>query len=240
MKRFLLRGWLVALSGAALFGSPCLPGNLQTFIDLGANGCQMDTVRFTNFTIVPGEAVAVPVDPSQVQVTPGDNAFNRILLFTLNTTANAGETFESFFRFSASGSLTGASLDLTSPTAAGDGAIVAILDVCPNGSFSAGAPLGCPDSPASLLAFAIGQSSLLSDSASFALSSSFDVFVDARIDGGASGSATLDSAAVGFSSSSVPEPSAGLLLSLGLSVFGLWRVRRSPSLSWHTHKRSAS
>jgi Glycosyl hydrolase family 3 N terminal domain len=52
----------------------------------------------------------------------------------------------------------------------------------------------------------------------------FDVESLDTIDGGLSGSATLNSATVGFSS--VPEPSAGLLLAVGLFAFGVFRGRR--------------
>ena len=224
MKTLLLSGRLAVLSCTAMFGAPCLPGDLQTFSNLGATGCQVETVQFTNFTVLPGQTIATPIDPAQVQVTPASTALNPMLLFTLNRSANAGDAFESFFRFSASGLLNGGSIGLTSPRAAGDGAVTALLDVCPNGSFSGTTPLGCPTSPASLVVFAIDQSSLLSDSAGFAGSRSVDVFVDLTADGGRSGSATLNSATVGFST--VPEPSAGLLLGLGLSAFGALQARR--------------
>jgi hypothetical protein len=224
MKTSLLLGWLVVLSCAVTFGSPCLPGNLQTFINLGATGCQVETVEFTNFTLLPEQSIATPIDPTQVQVSPDGVALNPMLSFTLNRTANAGQVFKSFFRFSASDSMYGASIGLISPRVTGDAAVTAILDVCPNGSFSGGAPLGCPTSPASLVVFAIDQSSLLKSSTSFTVSNSVDVFVDVTLDGGRSGSVTLNSATVGFSS--VPEPSTGLLLALGLSLFGTLRARR--------------
>jgi len=224
MKKFLSFGWLAVLSCTGMFGAPCFPGNLQTYSNLGAMGCQVETVQFTNFTLLPGQTIATPIDPAQVQVTPDGNTLGPMLSFTLNRSANAGEDFESFFRFSASGLLNGGSIGLASPRAAGDGAVTALLDVCPNGSFSGSAPLGCPTSPASLVVFAIEQSSLLSDSARFAASRSADVFVDLTLDGGRTGSATLNSATVGFST--VPEPSAGLLLALGLSAFGALQARR--------------
>jgi|GEM_PF-583718 len=225
MKKLMLRAWLAVLSFTALIGAPlCVPGNLQTFINLGGTGCEVATVQFTGFAILPGQSIGTPIDPAQVQVTPGGTALNPMFLFTLNRTATAGEVSESFFRFSASDSLIGASIGLTSPTVAGDAVVTAILDVCPNGSFAGGAPRGCPTSPASLVVFAIDQSSLLSDSANFPVSRSVDLLVDLMIDGGRSGSATLGSATVGFSS--VPEPSAGLLVVLGLSAFGILRARR--------------
>jgi hypothetical protein len=228
MKTFLLSGWLVVLSCTTIFGAPCLPGNLQTLINSGASGCQIGTVQFSAFTMLPGETVGTPIDPAQVEVTPGGTAGNPMLLFLLNSTANAGEAFESFFRFSAAGSsLSNASIGLKSPKVTGDGAVTAMLDVCPNGSFTGNAPSGCTSSTASLVAFAIAQSSLLSDSGSFGASTSLDVFVDLRMTGGQSGSVTLDSATVEFSNATVPEPSAGLLVALGISALGVsLRARR--------------
>lgn len=121
MKTFVLSGWLAALSCTAVFATPCVPGSLETFVSLGGTGCEVESVKFTDFTIVPG--TTTPIDPAQVQVTPGGSALNLTLLFTLDRTANAGQSFESFFRFSVSGSLDGASIDLTSPKATGDGAV---------------------------------------------------------------------------------------------------------------------
>jgi hypothetical protein len=185
----------------------------------------LGTVQFSGFTILPGQTIGTAIDPAQVQVAPGGTALNPMLSFTLNTTAMDDDVFESFFRFSASGLLIGASIGLAPPTVTGNAAVTALLDVCPNGSFAGGAPAGCPTSPANLVVFAVSQSSLLSDSASFPVARSVDVFVDLTIDGGGSGSATLESATVGLSS--VPEPSAGLLVVLGLSAFGGLRARRS-------------
>lgn len=224
MKTLPLCGILAVLSCTTSVGAPCVPGNLQTFINLGATGCQVENVQLSAFTVLDGQPSATPVDPAQVQLTPGGTALNPVLLFTLNRAANAGQLFESFFRFSASGPLAGASISLTSPAVTGDAAVTAMLDVCANGSFSGGGPFGCPTSPASLIAFAIDQSSLLSDSAGFPRASLFDVLVDLTIDGGQSGSATLNSATVGFAA--VPEPSAALLVALGLSAIGVIRVRR--------------
>ena len=171
--------------------------------------------------------------PADVNITPGGTASNPALLFSFNRTASEGEVFESLFSFSASNSLsglTGVSFDLAPPTVAGDAAVTAILDVCPNGSFTAGDPLSCPASRASLVLFAIDGSTLLSNSVTVPVSNSLDVLLDFTLDGGTSGSASLGSARVEFSAapepSAVPEPSAGLLAALGLSAFGLSRARR--------------
>lgn len=223
MKTFLLPG-LAVLSCTVVFGTPCLPGNFQSFVDLGAAGCEVEGVQFSSFALLPGPPSARGLDPALVQVTPGGTALNPMLLFTLNTTANTGEVFESFFRFSTSSALTGASLGLTSPTATGDGAIFAVLGLCPGGAFAGGDPHSCPSSPASLVAFATAQGSSLSDSADLPAASSFDVLAGLTIDSGRNGSATLDSASIEFSS--VPEPAAGLLAALGIAAFGFLRARR--------------
>src|SRR6185312_14791806 len=164
MKTFLVSTCFAVLMCTAIPGSPCVPGNLQTFGNPGAMGCQVETVQFTQ------------------------------------------------------------AIWLTSPVATGDAAIAALFDMCLNGSFTGSAPLGCPASSASLAAFSINQSSLLFDSASLAVVKSPGGFAGLTIHGGITGSATRDSARAGVSS--VPEPSSGLLVVLGLSAFGILRRRR--------------
>ncbi len=224
MKEFLFSGGLMLLSMAVAFGGPCLPGTLQTYINLGSTGCQIGAVQFADFTVAAGQAIATPISPGQVQVSPGGGVFNPALLFTLNQTATAGQLFESFFRFDVSGTLTGASISLGSPATTGDGAVTGILDVCRNGLFSGGAPIGCSGSAATAIAFAIAEDSQLSDSVSLGASSFFDVFVDLTADAGLSGSATLPSASVSISA--VPEPGAMLLAGAGLALIGVLRARR--------------
>src|SRR5689334_13655487 len=139
MKISLLCGCFAVLLCADAFGAVCVPGNFQSFANLGAAGCEVAAVRFTSFTTVPGQTTGVPIDPADVQVAPAGAGLIPTLLFTVNTTAAAGEVFESFFRFAASDSLTGASIALTPPKVTGDAAVTGILDVCPNGRFAGGA-----------------------------------------------------------------------------------------------------
>ena len=225
MKTLLLSACFAVLSCTAILGTPCAPGNLQTFSNLGTMGCQVETVQFINFTILPGQTVATPIDPAQVQVTPGGTALNPTLLFTLNKTANAGEVFESVFQIL---SFRFFERHIDRSDIPQQRRVMAQLP-----RFSTCAPmapsrvvlrLAARLRPQASMRSRLDQSSLLSDSASFAVAKSLDVFVDLTIDGGLSGSATLDSATVGFSS--VPEPSAGLLVVLGLSAFGILRGRR--------------
>ncbi len=225
MKKLLLSAGLLVLGPAAALASSCLPGSLQSYFALGAAGCQAGAVLFSNFELAPGQSFAVPLDPAAIQVVPGGTMFNPTLAFVLDTAASSGDLFESFFRFNATGPLSGASIGLASAAAAGDGAVTGVLDLCPNGFFAGLAPLGCTTSPTSRVVFAIEGSSLLSDSAALPGSSFFDVFVDLTIDGGLSGSASLGSATVGLSA--VPEPSTALLIGAGLVTIGALRLRRA-------------
>lgn len=224
MKSLLLLGGLAVLWSPAVFASACLPGTLETYVNLGSAGCELGNVLFANFAPEPGQTAATPIDPAQVQVAPGSAPFAPILLFELNASTGAGEILESFFRFDASGFPARASIALNSPSAAGDGAVTGVLNVCPDGMFAPDMPTGCTTSPAGTVVFAIDQSAFLSDSLTLPASGFFDVFVDLTIDGGLAGSASLASASVGVSS--IPEPSALLLVAAGLGALGKLRARR--------------
>lgn len=223
MTKMLLPGCFL-LFGAAGFGATCLPGNLQSYIALGAGGCELGAVQFSDFTTAPGQNFATPISPQSIQVTPGGTTFLPSLLFTLNSSATSGNVFESFFRFDVSGTLTSASALLNSPVALGDGAVTGILDVCAGGSFAGNGPVGCSASASTAVAFAINGDSALSGSVNFPATSFFDVFVDLTIDGGSAGSASLPSAAVSIGA--VPEPSVALLIAAGLGIMGTLQMRR--------------
>ena len=222
---------LILLSFCAVtgFGAPCLPGSLQDYYNLGG-GCDLGPVLVSGFTAQPGQAIATQLDPTLIQVTPGGTPSDPNLLFSLNTFAASGEVFESFFSFMVLGPLLGATIDLTAASAAADGAVTGVLDICPDAAFIP--PLTCSTTPATVIVFAIEGDQLLSDSAAFPLSSFFDVFVDLTIDGGLDGSASLESATVGFASSPttdpIPEPATAYLMLAGLGALAVWRLRRAP------------
>lgn len=216
-------------AASSVMAAPCTVGSLQSYISLGSGGCGIGPVQFTNFVIAPGTAGATAINPANINVTPGGGPFNFTLVFVFNQTANAGQLFESFFHFNATGTaLSAASIALGSSAITGDGANTGILDACPNAMFAGNSPTGCPTSPQSAVAFQTVGSSGLSDSLSFQPSvMSLDLYVDLTADGGSAGSARLTSATVSFSN--VPEPSAAWLLAAGGSMFGLLRYRAGKS-----------
>ncbi len=212
------------LFGSALFGAPCLSGTLQSYINLGVTGCSVGGVDYSAFSLVPGQFGATQISPGSINITPGGTQLQTMLLLSLNQTATAGMLLETIFRVRAAGLLTGASIALNSPTVTGDGAVTGILDVCAGGNFAGSAPSGCPTIARTAAVFATaGGPNQLSDSVSFAPSSFFDIFFDVSIDGGSAGSATLPSASLGVNA--VPEPSAILLVALGIGAIGIRRYR---------------
>lgn len=221
MKQFLL----LALSTLPAFCAPtCLPGSLQDYINLGNGGCQLGVATFSGFTTEPGQTFATPIVASQIQVTPGGASLTPQLQFGVNKTATAPNLLESFFRFNAAGPLLASDRISLTGSATGDGAATATGNICVGGSFSGNAPTGCANS-ATPIAFVTSNASMLSDSNQFAPASFLDVFVDITADGGAGGSATLNTATVQIGA--VPEPATTVLGLTGLALIALRRARRS-------------
>src|SRR4051794_38043523 len=86
-----------------LSASPCVPGTLATYINLGATGCQAGPVQFSDFMLAPGQSIATPIPAGTVQVTPVSASDSGTLLLTLNATASSRQVLESFFRFTVTG-----------------------------------------------------------------------------------------------------------------------------------------
>ena len=225
MKKWFLHATVpFFLFGSALSAAPCVSGTLQSYINLGVTGCSVGGVDYSAFSLVPGQFGATQISPGSINVTPGGTQLQTMLLLSLNQTASAGMLLETIFRVRAAGLLSTASIALNSPTVTGDGAVTGILDVCAGGNFAGSAPSGCPTTARSALVFATaGGPNQLSDSVSFVPTSFFDIFFDVSIDGGSTGRATLTSTSLGVNA--VPEPSAIILVALGIGAIGIRRYR---------------
>lgn len=221
--------WGIATPARA---APCVSQSLADFVGLGAAGCTVAGVSFSDFTevtpLLPG---AVQIHASSVVLTPlvaaGEVGFS--IDSSTRLVAGAGELLELWFGFRVSGGgLVGNAITLAPPAVTFDGAITLIADVCRDGSFSSPS-VGCSGTPEQEVAFAIDGDSQLDDADAFAPSSFFDVFVDLVVDGGVGGGAELGPqiGAVRATSSgavAVPEPGSALLAAAALSM--LWAPMR--------------
>jgi hypothetical protein len=221
-KLFLYVGTLMLLAIPAL-ANPCVPGTLQDYISFGSSGCWMGAASFGQFVVLSGQSFATPIDPTAMSVTPIGGAYAPGLQFGVNTSAGAGELFESFFRFTVIGALSGASLLLGPGTTTVDGAAIAIEDICADGTFGGNEPLGCSGIADTAITARTESFEYVFDQKAVA-GSFFDVFVDITIDGGLAGSASLESVTTQFGMA-VPEPSAGILLASGIALLGFLRRR---------------
>jgi hypothetical protein len=194
---------LIVADGAAS-AAPCAMGSLQSYTALGAGGCTIGSVQFTSFSLLP--PVFTPINPTSVILTP--TAVPGFLV-GLNATAGMGQTLESTFSFTATGStFISGSVGLLGSSVAPDGANTATGTFMPGGT---------------AIAFDIGSDQQLTDTASIAKIHSVLVQLDYVVDGGTAGSASLSQGSVGLAT--VPEPSS-LLLTFSALAGLAWKGRR--------------
>ena len=225
MRRLLLGAVFVLAIPNLGTASPCVPGTLANYIALGAGGCSVGGTTFFDFSANSLLQGATPIAAADIAVNPLASAIG--LAFGFNVNAGAGDLFDVLIGYGVNGgSFETNSLYMTGSSVTPDGAITAIEDKCIGGTYAGNDPSTACSGTAlfpPLIVFDIGVLADLSETALFAPSSFFDVFTEITIDGGLSGSATLNGA-VTNQFGEVPEPSAILLVGSGL--FGLWARRR--------------
>ena len=201
----LVVGMLACMGSATANAAPCSSASLSAYQAIGAGGCTVGSLTFSNFFIdgFPGGA-SMQIAPSSVFVTPFANGFQLSSNTALSAAAN--ELLGLRFTFDASAmSLTGGTVALGEQNSVtGDGVITAILDAGPAGSAIA------------LIAQTINDSSasFVSPPLSF-----YNASFELGIDGGTAGSATLGPvlATISFvTGQAVPEPGTAALALVGL------------------------
>jgi hypothetical protein len=231
MRRLLLGAvFVLAIPGLGTAAPLCAAGTLANYIALGAGGCSIGSVSFFDFSAGTVLASATPIAAADIAVSP--LAIGVGLDFGFNVNALAADLFDVLIGYSVDGGLFGTNtLSMTGSSVTGDAAITAIEDKCIGGTYAGSDPSTACSGTAlfpALLVIDVDVFEQLSDTAAFAPSSFFDVFTEITIDGGLSGSATLNGTVTNqfgeANVAAVPEPSAILLVGSGL--FGLWARRR--------------
>ena len=227
---------------------PCVSASLTSYLSLGAGGCTVGNLLFTDFSLNGLSAGAI--DFPGIVVNPDGSGPNAGLNFTF-TTGSSEEAFRGLIRTNVSApggtiyenrigfKVTGSAVNLTSSTitlngaaATGDGNVSAVQDLCAGGTFvdPANSPACSPGSTSGTQAvvFISGVPDLTTSTVTFPPVMTLSVLNDIVVDAGLPGStASLASLSSLFSSqpSVVPEP--GELLLIGAGALALLLRRRS-------------
>jgi len=212
VKRFSCLISCCALYGvltAPAMALPCAADSLSDYVVLGAGGCTVGTLTFSDFSIEAFPGGATDLDPLSIVLTPVANGL--AVSTATPVAAGPGDFFGLRFLFLVSDpdGLTGGTIALGESSVEEDGVNTALLDAGLMGN---------------AIAFDIGLLADPVESFSGGPSSFFDVFVELAIDGGLNGSASLGPT-LGTITFQVPEPPTALLLALAL--FGITRRTRS-------------
>lgn len=222
IHRFLLAVALAVAVPNFVLAAPCFPDSLAGYIGLGSTGCQIGTSTFSDFSAGPSFFGGVAISPSTILVSPLLTATG--FDFAIARSAGAGQVLGVAIGYTASGSqFLQAQLSMTGSAATGDGVVTVIEDLCLGGTFVSN-PANCSNPPP--VSLVIAQDFLgptgpdvtpLNPGSSF-----FDVFTDITIDGGLSGSSSVNTVRNQFA---VPEPSSVLLIGSGLVALFMARAR---------------
>lgn len=217
MRAFSVAVVLAVFPCSMIQATTCEVGSLQSYIDLGVAGCEIEDKTVLGFFDLGVLGGATAILPAEILVTPLATPGNPGLTFDFGVAAAAGDLLESLFAFSVAVLPGGQPIEAVSLSLSGS-------DVVEDGVNTALLCLGTTDpacpTPDPILLFDIGVDSLLADMRAFPPVTALDLVSDIVVDGGLSGSASLMSATILFhETTGVPEPTLSLpvaLLALGL------------------------
>lgn len=238
MQKFFLLMLLVVQSmlwSSEASAAPCTTNSLSAYSMLGATGCTIGLVTFSNFELRPPATNAI--NSLSITVTPvfvGGTIVG--VTFGVSPTNSGGSYFDDLIGYRIAGmgsSLGGATVDFAGSSASGDAAASVAETLCLGGTFGADGVSGCSSSNAVNLAVVdVGFGPDPADSQLFSAVTALAVATDIVFDSGSGSvegsSSTLTSATNLFNVVAaprpLPEPSVPLLFAA--AAFGLALARR--------------
>lgn len=200
---------ITPLMGSAAWASSCVIGSVASYEALGATGCSVDGVTFSNFSIngmVFGSGASVvfgDLTPFEAIIN-GTTEAGLVLTYAANTGTAAGNVADVAWTYNVAGNLLTDAYAALAGNITGTG-VISLSEILSNGvTLSLGGP---------------GTTS-----ANFAPISSLFVMKDQGDSAGTNGSATTSILTNAYSLNTTPIPGALPLFATGL--FGLWGLRR--------------
>ena len=181
----------------------CKRGTLQSYLDLGFDGCSIGGVVVFDFELIVIPLGSREIVPESITVSPSREDSRPQLQFRLDAKAGAGELVASAFNFGAQGTIGTSFLDgvgarLDGATAGGDGAVTMLNSVCPGEEFVLDMCFALSDftRPPSAITFVAGGDASRSGGVRVAPGDQMGVTVEIVVDGGLAGAGALQSATV--------------------------------------------
>jgi hypothetical protein len=225
-----VRARLLGLIAAAVMATAavcavreCKTGTLQSYIDLGSDGCSIGSVVVFDFGLDVIPATSKPILLENLTVKPARDGSRPRLEFSLNVKASPGEFLDGALSFAVSGTIgrslpDGLGARLEGATARQDGSMTVIHSVCPGDEILAGFCFAFFDQtkpPPSAVAFVAGGEASRSVGVKVAPVELMGVEIDIGVDGGASGSAALQTLIIFLGSGSDDDEQGNQALARG-------------------------
>jgi hypothetical protein len=209
-----------AMAPAAVCAVPeCKTGTLQSYIDLGSDGCSIGSVVVFDFGLDVIPAGSKPILLENLTVKPARDGSRPRLEFSLNVKAGPGEFLDGALAFAVSGTIgrslpDGLGARLEGATAQQDGSVTVIHSLCPGDEIFAGTCFAFffdnqTKPPPSAVAFVAGGEASRSVGVKVAPIELMGVEIDIGVDGGVSGSAALQTLIVFLGSGSDDDDEQG-------------------------------
>ena len=227
-----------SLIGAEALAAACTTTTIASYVGLGSTGCEIGSLRFSNFVLLATTPTGSVPFPS-LSIAPVSAGSTIGLDFRVGASVTAPTFLDNLISYQVTGlfgaSVSSAMLFLSGSSASGDGVVFAVENLCLGGTFTgADGVTGCTGIARDLIVANFGGGPDPSASLAFLSAASLAVVTDFGVDGGSllagvpPGTAALAFVGNRFlvTPRVVPEPASILLIAAGLFALFGYRAAR--------------